>query len=160
MFVHRISSNKLRRVGLGSSGVFFVGGAKNENQSTTTFVFKPTQQDNSSSRIGLKQGDGMIREIAAYEIDRQSSPILRAGVPRTVMACAGRSIGSLQSYVFLLFSLSHTHTLHLKKNTDTFLTRFQLRTWVRVNTRLSKSIRLDYLTFVFLTWIVMRETCS
>ena len=119
MFVHRISSNKLRRVGLGSSGVFFVGGAKNENQSTTTaFVFKPTQQDNSSSRIGLKQGDGMIREIAAYEIDRQSSPILRAGVPRTVMACAGRSIGSLQSYVFLLFSLSHTHTHFTSKKTQ------------------------------------------
>ena len=58
----------------------------------------------------------MIREIAAYEIDRQSSPILRAGVPRTVMACAGRSIGSLQSYAFLLFSLSHTHTSPQKKH--------------------------------------------
>jgi hypothetical protein len=102
MFVHRITSNRLRRVGLGSSGVFFVGGG-GEKRKKTEFVFKPIDEENTHSRMGLKRGDGMIREIAAYEIDRRSESILRAGVPKTVAAIVssntiGSLRGSLQKY--------------------------------------------------------------
>jgi len=72
-----------------TSGVYIV-----EDELGAVGVWKPEQEESPMIRNGFQPGDGAIREVAAYALDRNSGQF-RAGVPPTVLY----RNGSLQRFV-------------------------------------------------------------